>query len=134
VQFVGHIARAAGAPAADLEDIVHDTFITVFATIDSLQNPAAFRGWLASVTLRQLARHRRWRSWLTLFVGRRDEASAWVSLLDSSASAEVISDVRQCAAFLQRQPPRDRLIWIYIAGNSSASARQPKRPSSRSPP
>ena len=80
VQFVGHVARAAGA-RSDLEDAVQETFIAAFADIGGLSDASAVRAWLARIAVRQVARRRRWRSWLTLFVGVGDEHTAWESLL-----------------------------------------------------
>ncbi len=112
VNFVGHVARAAGVAPAELEDVVHDTFITVFASLGQLESPGAFRGWLARVTVRQVGRHRRWRRWLSVFTHPGDEARAWESLLAAGASPDVVAEVRQVGQFLERQSERDRLAWV----------------------
>lgn len=112
VQFVGHVARAAGARPADLEDVVHDSFLSAFRDLRQLDEPAAFRAWLAKITVRQVNRHRRFRRWLTLFEKPTEEHTAWETLLDSSASPEVVIEVRQVSRFLERQAERDRLLWL----------------------
>lgn len=112
VQWVGHVAASAGANEAELEDIVHDTFITAFASISKLASPDALKSWLARLTIRQVGRRRRWRSWLTLFSRAQDESLAWESLLDAASSPEVIADVRGVSRVLEQQPNDARLMWV----------------------
>ncbi len=112
VQLVGHIARTAAAHQGDLEDIVHETFLTAFVSISQLQSPSAVRGWLAKLTIRQVARVRRWRPWLTLFASRDEETRAWETMLDASATGEMRAEVQRVSAVLKQQRSDAQLIWV----------------------
>lgn len=111
VQFIGHVARAAGA-GSDLEDVVQDTFITAFANLSGLTTAQALRPWLARLTVRQVQRRARFRPWLTLFTGEKDEAVAWETMVDRSASAEVVQGVREAQAALATVDASARLCWL----------------------
>lgn len=48
------------APRTDVDDLVHDVFLTALRRIDSLRDPAAFGGWLAMIARnRAIDFHRR---------------------------------------------------------------------------
>jgi RNA polymerase sigma-70 factor, ECF subfamily len=47
------LARIAGPGAHDVDDVVHDVFVTALERLGDLREPAAFGGWLATI-----ARHR----------------------------------------------------------------------------
>jgi RNA polymerase sigma-70 factor (ECF subfamily) len=111
VQFVGHVAHAAGA-GADLEDVVQETFINAFAHLAGLTTAQALRPWLARLTVRQVQRRARFRPWLTLFTGEKDEAVAWETMVDRSASAEVVQGVREAQAALSTVDASARLCWL----------------------
>lgn len=110
-RFVGQVLRAGGAHPSELEDLVHDTFLEAFSSLETLERPEALRAWMARLAMRQLQRRRRWRPWLRLFGSRREEAQAWEELLDASASAEVVAEVSRAARLLQQCAAEDSLAW-----------------------
>lgn len=111
VQFVGHVARGAGA-GADLEDVVQDTFINAFATLEGLTAAQSLRPWLARLTVRQVQRRARFRPWLSLFTREKDEAVAWETMVDRGASAETLQGVREAQAALATVEASARLCWL----------------------
>jgi RNA polymerase sigma-70 factor (ECF subfamily) len=111
VQFVGHVARAAGAEA-DLEDVVQETFLAAFASLARLSEPSALRPWLARLTVRQVQRRNRFRPWLHLFGGDREEHLSWERLVDPAASAEALADVRHAERALASAGQSARLCWL----------------------
>jgi len=111
VQYVAQVARAGGANS-DLDDVVQETFLAAFDSIEALTDDRALRGWLARITLRQIARRRRFRSWLTLFARPADESKAWEELLDPSSPADVVAEVRFAGQVLDTLRAEERLAWI----------------------
>jgi RNA polymerase sigma-70 factor (ECF subfamily) len=101
------------------EDVVQDTFIIAFSRLDSLREPAAFRGWLASIAVSQV--HRRLaRERLRRFLGF-DQALGDAPLDElgrEDLSAEARSDLAALDMVLQTLPVRQRLAWMlrYVEG------------------
>jgi RNA polymerase sigma-70 factor (ECF subfamily) len=46
-------------PRADVEDLVHDVFVTAMQRLGSLRDPAAFGGWLAAIARNRATDHLR---------------------------------------------------------------------------
>lgn len=57
--FVWAAARRFGVPAAALEDVVQEVFITAFRRLDQLHYEVSPRAWLFGVTRKVASRHRR---------------------------------------------------------------------------
>ncbi|MCA9705818.1 MAG: hypothetical protein KDK70_08225, partial [Myxococcales bacterium] len=57
--FVWAAARQCGAPAAVVDDVVQDVFVTAYRRLDDLRGEVSPRGWLYGVTRRVAFRYRR---------------------------------------------------------------------------
>jgi RNA polymerase sigma factor (sigma-70 family) len=71
--IVGRLGRRAVATAhliaGDLhagEEAAQDAFVNAWRKLDTLREPAAFRGWFARILSREAGRHRRRSPWLPL--------------------------------------------------------------------
>jgi RNA polymerase sigma-70 factor (ECF subfamily) len=95
------------------EDAVQDTFVIAFSNLASLREPAAFRGWLASIAVSQV--HRRLaRERLRRFFGF-DQVLGDAPLDElgrEDLSAEARSDLAALDMVLQTLPVRQRLAWM----------------------
>lgn len=111
VQFVAHVARAGGA-RNDLDDVVQETFLSAFDSVHALEDARAMRAWLARITVRQIARRRRFRAWLGLFGRLAEEQNAWEQLLDPSSPPDVVAEIRSVGRVLDGLGPDERLAWV----------------------
>jgi RNA polymerase sigma-70 factor, ECF subfamily len=117
--YLKHVDYIAGMAARLLrsieasEDVVQDTFVIAFSNLASLREPAAFRGWLASIAVSQV--HRRLaRERLRRFFGF-DQVLGDAPLDElgrEDLSAEARSDLAALDMVLQTLPVRQRLAWM----------------------
>jgi len=54
-----HAAALSRAPAADVDDAVQETFLAAFRALETLDEPAAFGGWILQIARRTAIDHRR---------------------------------------------------------------------------
>lgn len=54
-----HAILLGRVPRRDVDDLVQDVFLTVFTRLKSLRDPAAFGGWLATITRNRATDHLR---------------------------------------------------------------------------
>ncbi len=95
------------------EDVVQDTFVIAFSKIDSLRDPGAFRGWLATIAIREV-RRRLARLRLLRFLGLdqdRDECPL-DELARDDLSIEARSELAALDLILRRLPQRQRIAWM----------------------
>lgn len=120
-----HVAYVGGMAARMLrsidlsEDVVQDSFVIAFSKMDSLREPAAFRGWLAQIAVSQV--HRRLsRQRLLRFLGldRGLDDAPLDELARDDTTAEVRSELAALDLVLQELPPRQRIAWMlrYVEG------------------
>jgi RNA polymerase sigma-70 factor (ECF subfamily) len=123
--YLRHVQYVAGMSARILrsidasEDVVQDTFVIAFSKIESLRDPAAFRGWLASIAISQvhrvLARQR-----LLRLVGldRGLDDAPLDELAREDLSIEARSELAALDLALQSVPARQRVAWMlrYVEG------------------
>lgn len=67
--FVARVAMRLLGACADIDDVVQEVFIQAMGRLDTIREPAALRGWLATVTVRVVShrlRRRRFKRWLGL--------------------------------------------------------------------
>jgi RNA polymerase sigma-70 factor (ECF subfamily) len=106
---------------SDVDDILQDTFITAFATLDRLEEPGAFRSWVCGMAVRKtckLIRRRRLLSRLGL--RRREEPIDFDRLRGRSAPPEVVLELRAIYQVLTELPAdvRAALVLRKIEGAS----------------
>jgi len=110
-QYSGYVASIALRLLGrdhEVEDVVQDVFLAALSGVAGVREKGAIRGWLATVTVRVVARRlrvRRLRSFLGL-----DEAPDY-ALIAHSATAEQKVIVAEVYRVLDGLRVRDRLAW-----------------------
>jgi len=95
------------------EDVTQDAFVLAFSKIGSLRDPAAFRGWLASIAV-NLVRRRLTRQRLLRFLGLdRDLDDAPLDdLAREDLSVEARSELAALDFVLRQLPVQQRVAWM----------------------
>jgi RNA polymerase sigma-70 factor (ECF subfamily) len=114
--YVARIALRLLGREAEVDDVVQEVLLAAFRQRDRIREPRAFRGWLATVTVRTARRKLRYRR-MRSFVGL-DTVPAVPELRDADIGPEkraVLSRVYRC---LDRIPVEQRLAWTlrYVEG------------------
>jgi RNA polymerase sigma-70 factor (ECF subfamily) len=117
--YLRHVDYVAGMSARLLrsieasEDVVQDAFAIAFSRIASLREPAAFRGWLASIAISQVHRRLAQRRLLKLFgLDRGLDDAPLDELAREDLSVEARSELAALDFVLQQLPPRERVAWM----------------------
>lgn len=113
------VSRLLGS-AQDVDDVVHDTFVSALEQLDRLRDPGAFRGWLVQIAImhvRKALRRQRLRRALGL-LPMRDER-VLEELAASSTSPDVRADLAVVDGVLARLPTDQRIAWVlrYVEGH-----------------
>ena len=109
--YVASIAMRLLGRDAELDDLVQDVFVEVLRGIGRLREPAAFKGWIAQITVRTAMRRLRQRN-----LRRALHLDSATSDYDALAGPEATPDQRALIAtiyrVLDRLPAQTRVIWI----------------------
>lgn len=119
-RYVGDVRRILMhtlGPRLDLADLVQDVFVNVLASVHSLREPDALRGWLFQVTVHTARKHLRSRSrrwWLKLWPEGDELEAQPAAMLEENAS----DAVQATFAILAKLPAEDRLVFSlrYVSG------------------
>ncbi len=111
VQFVAAVAVRLGQ-RSDVDDLVQETFITAFRELKQLTQPAAFRGWLARITVSKVHRRRRFWRVFRFFRDEADERATLESMVSSEASPEVRAQLGRVDTAVSRLPEPIRAAWV----------------------
>ncbi len=116
VQFVAAVALRLGGRREDLEDVVQQAFVIAFDKLDRLNDPRAFRGWLAQITISVARRRARWSRWHRLFRDSVEEETTLAAMVSSDASPDVHAQLAQIDASLLMLPKAERTAWVLRFG------------------
>ena len=95
------------------EDVVQDAFVIAFEQLPALRDPAAFRGWLASIAVSQVRRRFSRRRLLRLLgLDRSIDDAPLDELAREDTSAEVRSELAALDLVLRRLPTNHRIAWM----------------------
>jgi RNA polymerase sigma-70 factor (ECF subfamily) len=107
--YVANIAaRLLGRDDHEVDDVVQDVFIIASRQLDDIRGMAAAKPWLGTVTVRVVARRRRFRRWRRLFSDDAelpDVPSTGVSPADKALLAQVYR-------VLDKVPEVNRTAWL----------------------
>lgn len=110
--FAIHLATRINGSSRDVEDVVHDAFVSAFERLRDLHDPAAFRGWLGSIVVHTVrSRMRRLRLMAVLGLGPRGEAVDIDAIASPQASPAVRAQIAQIYALLKTVPTDERIAW-----------------------
>lgn len=107
-RYVASIALRLLGSEDEVDDVVQEVFVIAMRGLRSLREPAAIRGWLATVTVR-LARRKLRRRRLRAFVGL--DAAPDYSQLAVSAGQDKALLIMRAYRVLDRLPVDDRIAW-----------------------
>ncbi len=93
-----------------IDDVVQDVFMVALKDLERLRDPAAVKGWLATITVRFAGRRLRMRR-LRLLLGL-DKAPRYQEVVAPAARLEARVLLGQIYAFLDELPVKPRLAWI----------------------
>lgn len=95
------------------EDVVQDAFVIAFSKLESLREPEAFRGWLASIAVSQVHRRLARQRVLKLFgLDRGLDDAPLDELAREDLSVEARSELAALDLALQQLPPKQRIAWM----------------------
>jgi RNA polymerase sigma-70 factor, ECF subfamily len=117
--YVAHIATRILGREDDIDDLVQDVFCEAIAGLKKLREPAAAKGWLATVTVRMATRRLRVRRLrLALRLDVPAESVVW-----PGASPEQSAMLARIYRSLEKEPARHRAAWILrmVEGESLES-------------
>jgi RNA polymerase sigma-70 factor, ECF subfamily len=108
----GLVMRLLGS-AEEVEDVVHDAFVTAFEKMNRLREPSAFRAWLMQIAIthvRRVLRRRRLRRALGLLPSA--EAASFERFASNTVSPETRADLAVVDGILSRLPSDQRIAWV----------------------
>jgi RNA polymerase sigma-70 factor (ECF subfamily) len=108
--LVRRIVRRAIGPVGDVEDLVQDVFLRLFAKVHSLREPKVLKAFIISITtltLRQELRRRKLKSWLGL---RADPAALDLRVVHPDPMAR--QALERFYALLDHMSARDRTAFV----------------------
>jgi RNA polymerase sigma-70 factor (ECF subfamily) len=105
----------------DADDVAQEAFVTALDELNALREPAAFKGWLLQITVRQAHRKfRRRKIERLLGLDRGQDDATLTVLVGSSADAEARAELNRVDVALKSLEPKDRIAWTlrYIEGEA----------------
>jgi RNA polymerase sigma-70 factor, ECF subfamily len=109
--YVGSIAVRLLGRDGEVDDLVQDVFLEVLRGLKRLREPAAFKGWLAQITVRTATRRLRQRN-LRRLLHMPDVTAEYASLATATATPDQRALIAQVYRVLDRLPAKTRVIWI----------------------
>jgi RNA polymerase sigma-70 factor (ECF subfamily) len=97
---------------SDVDDIVQDSFIGAFTGLARLENPEAFRGFLAAIATRTAIATLRRRKLLTRLGLLRREPIRLEVLTAPHTPADVVAELRQVYGVIETFPAHERVVLI----------------------
>jgi RNA polymerase sigma-70 factor, ECF subfamily len=95
----------------DIEDVVHDSFLKAQASLTSLQDPNAFRGWLGSIVVNEVRARLRKGRFLRALRLQGAEPVDLDSLASPAAGPEVRAQLAQVYTLLRLMVTEERIAW-----------------------
>jgi RNA polymerase sigma-70 factor (ECF subfamily) len=112
VQMASGLAFRLMGDDVDLDDIVQDSFISAFSQIAKLENPQAFRAWMASIVTRTAIATMRRRTLLCRLGLRRREPVRFEALISAGAAPDVVAELRDVCSVIDRLPTDERVVFV----------------------
>lgn len=114
------IARVLGSHD-EVEDVAQDVFLAAFETLDRLERPAVFRGWLLRIAVnkaRMVIRKRKLLRLLGLY--QPAESATLEAIAREEAGADARVELREIDIALEKLPMEQRIAWIlrHVEGHT----------------
>ena len=120
VRYIGGMSARLLRSRELAEDVTQDTFVLAFQRIDELRDPAAVRGWLATIAVNLVRRHLRRQRFLGFFGLTVPHDAALDRLATDDASAETRAELSAIEEGLRGLPANHRIAWMlrHVEGHS----------------
>lgn len=104
--------------AADVEDLVQETFLDAQKGLQGLRDPASVKAWLAKIAVRKSRKHLVRRRFLKMFGMEKEVDCSTVA--DGGASPEQRAQVASIYRILDNVTPNKRIAWVlrYVENES----------------
>ena len=112
VSLASAIAFRCTGSETEVEDIVQDSFIAAFSGLGRLDQPQAFRAWLASIVTRTAIASLRRRRLLRRLGLLRAEPIRIEALTSPSAAPDVVAELRAVYALIDELPAAERVTLL----------------------
>ena len=99
-------------PEEDPEDIAQDVFLKAFAVLETLSNPGAFGGWLATITVSLVKMRLRKKRWLRRIGFAHAEELDPDALVSNEAPESVRVELRDLYRTAQRLTEEQRISLV----------------------
>jgi RNA polymerase sigma-70 factor (ECF subfamily) len=109
--YVAAIGTRLMGQCDEVDDLVQDVFVHVLRGLGQLRDPAAFKGWLAQITIRGATRRLRKRKLRWAFMGACVPGQSEL-LRPHTATPEQRTLGAQLYKLLDALPAKSRVIWI----------------------
>jgi RNA polymerase sigma-70 factor (ECF subfamily) len=109
--YVAAIAVRLLGRDGEVDDLVQDVFVEVLRGLAKLREPAAFKGWLAQITVRTATRRLRQRN-VRRALHLSEAPIDYEALAAPSATPDQRALLARVYRVLDRLPARTRVIWI----------------------
>jgi RNA polymerase sigma-70 factor, ECF subfamily len=97
---------------ADIDDLVQDSFLYAFESLDRLSNPQAFQAWLSSIVVRTAGKRLRRRK-LQLRLGLRSHQHIDADeVIARTAPPDVAAELRAVYGVLEQLPVEERIALV----------------------
>jgi len=123
-RYVAAVILRLNGRTADLEDLVQDVFLEAARGIQGLRDPAAIKGWLATIAVRAVRSRLRMRNAKRFF--GLDAGAGYENLVDPAASPHEKALIATVFRLLDEMPVEDRLAFSlrHVQGESIEAVAQ----------
>ncbi len=108
--YVARIGLRILGRADEVDDLVQDVFLSAHKHLPELRDPAALKGWLASIAVRAAQRRLKWRR-LHSFLGFDSNEPDYARVVDSKASLEDQALIAAVFEALDTVRASERVAW-----------------------
>ena len=110
--MANHLAYRLLLSDSDLDDLVQDSFIAAFESLDRLTDPQAFASWLCSIIVRTAHKRLRRKRLLERLGLSRPTAVDLDLLATASTPPDVAAELRKLYGVVQRLPAEERVVLL----------------------
>jgi RNA polymerase sigma-70 factor (ECF subfamily) len=110
--MANHLAHRLLLSDSDVDDLVQDSFIVAFETLDRLADPQAFASWLCSIIVRTAHKRLRRRRLLERLGLSRPKPIDFDVIATPTTPPDVAAELRKLYGVVQQLPAEERLVLL----------------------
>jgi RNA polymerase sigma-70 factor (ECF subfamily) len=108
-RYVAGVATRLLGRDDEVDDVVQDVFLQARSGLESIRDPGAIRGWLATITVRVAVRKLRWRKFRSVFSS--GDGVDYEAIASPTASPEERLLLGRVYRVLETLPVEERVAW-----------------------